>query len=215
MNITIRVDTTALTAAMSDLAKKQVPFALARTLNNVLIDAQSETIRTVRRGFVVRREDFLRRTVKMVQFASKNAPTAVLAITGPGGDIYAKHEAGGRKLPRGRSLALPQQARRTKRDIISKANRPAAFGLQPHGTSGRVLRGAKRTFAIRNADGTGALFQRTGRGKRSLVRTLYTFTPSAGISARRFFGPTVVDAFETRFDRHFEINFAAAMRSAR
>jgi hypothetical protein len=215
MSVTIRVDTTSLTEGMSDLGKRQVPFALSNTLNNVLIDGQKEAVRGIRARFQIRRDSFLQRAVKMQKFANRRDLTAQLAVTGPNADVFTQHEDGGTKTPRlARALAIPREVKRTKSQVIGKAQRPRALELKQVGSSG-VSKGKRGTFAIRDAQGVGGIFQRTGKGARSKVRLLYAYRRTAQLRPTLEFVDTVTETIAQRFDRQFEIAFTNAVRTAR
>lgn len=218
MSIQIRVDAKPLTESLSALGQRQVPFALSKALNGVLIDAQAEVVRGVRARFTVRKPDFLRRAVKMVQFANRRTLTAALAVTGPNADVYIQHEDGGTKTPTSsRALAVPREVRRTKRDLITKGNRPRGLNLTKAGTGPKatIYKGDKRTFAIRSASGEGLLLQRTGRGRASRLRLLYLFRRQAQLQPRLEFGDTVTQTIVERWDRQLDLAFTEAVRTAR
>lgn len=218
MSVQIRVDAKPLTESLSALGQRQIPFALSKALNGVLIDGQSEVVRGVRQRFTVRKPDFLTRAVKMVQFANRRTLTAVLAVTGPNADVYIQHEEGGQKVPRqARALAVPREVRRNKRELITKGNRPRGFGLQKKGTGPKatMYQGEKRTFAIRSQNGEGLLLQRVGRGKNSRVRLLYLFRRRVSLAPRLQFGDTVTQVILDRWDRQLDLAFTEAVRTAR
>lgn len=213
--MTIRIDDSDVQRGFRDLVDRQMPFVIAETINGVMIDAQKDALRTIHAAFLVRRPDFLRRTVKMVRFAKKRSQIAELAITGPGADIYAKFEEGGLKQPiRGKSLAIPRDVRRTKRDLITAKNKP------------RALINARKAFVIRTQAGVGLILERYGRktakkrrrvpgGSGRNTRVLYALSPKARIDDRLEFFDTVTRTFELRLDRQFEVAFTQALRTAR
>lgn len=206
---------------------KQIDFATANALNDTAFefrDAERKGISermTVRREFVVQgiqvpREGRARRDhlVAEVEVEAKR-------------DFLAKFEKGGTKRPRdGHSLAVPEDARPSPRELIPKRLRPRALqvadgpaqtiSFRKNGTirRGKVRQkgqGLFRTFLI---EGMG-IFQRVGRGGGSSVRLLYAFTPQAQIDPELRFFETARDVFDRSFSKHFQRRFLEALRSAR
>lgn len=92
-------------------------------------------------------------------------------------EIYSRapwlqlQETGGRKTPRKQHLAIPTtNVRRTKRDLISKVQRPQALG--------------NKLFDIRTKKGTEFLAMRVGRGKKAQLKFMYTLARGAQIPPR-------------------------------
>ena len=105
---------------------------------------------------------------------------------------------------------------RTGRGRYRLAARPTLLNLRKHGTSGRVLRGGRRTFLIRNsAGGGGGIFQRFGSKGRSEVRLLFALVPRVSITPDLDFLDTVTQIVNTRFADRFFRRFDEAVLSAR
>lgn len=148
--------------------------------------------------------------LKIKPFANKRRLSATVQIEPLGGqrtaDILAKFEEGGTKRPReGRHLAVPIEARRTKRGIISRAQRPRAFQFREIGKS---IVGLKRTFLIPRV----GIFQR--RGKRK-VRLLYASERTVPIPAALGFVENATRVVRVMFRRRFRKAFQQAVRMAR
>lgn len=113
-------------------------------------------------------------------------------------DWLELHEKGGTKRGRGGGrIAVPtENVRRTKRDIISRANRPG--GLRN-----------KRTFVIKTKRGD-VLYQRKYKGKRSHIVALYNLEPRVQIKKRSTFFEPVSKVVRRRVER----NVVAGMRHA-
>ena len=77
-------------------------------------------------------------------------------------------ESGGTKSPKGRHLAIPTtNVRRTKRDLISKPQRPQALG--------------SKAFHIKTKAGAEMLAMRIGRGKNKGLRFMYVLSKQASV----------------------------------
>jgi hypothetical protein len=201
----ISVETKAARDMFDDLAAKQMPYVMSKTINGIMLDAQAEVVRGIHERFQIKNRQFVKYSVKMRKFAKKNSLTAELGIADQrGSDILAKFEEGGTKTATdGRTLAIPVGVPRGARGV-SPGNRP------------RTLIQAKKAFVIRTNEATGAgvILGRRGRGGKE-VRTLFVLTPRVKIDNRLRFHDTVARTFELRFDRHFDLAFTEAMRTAR
>lgn len=236
----IHVDIRKAEQYLRGMHRDQIPFALSQALNKTALKVQSEVREDIQESFTLRRRDWAMRTVKIGRgdFAKKNRLRAIVRMESPGGgkrtDILAKFEKAHTKRPRGGSrLAIPVEVRTTKVGVTRKGQRPKSFEFVHHG--GNVWIGKKRTFMIRNPDGTGGIYQRTGprnkRGKRdtrdrrfrdkvvqrkdSSLRQLYRFTPTAGIDKRLHFEDTARKVVITTFHKEFAEAFKNAIRTAR
>lgn len=202
----IRTNAAEVALSLKDIPARQIPFALASTINIVVQDAQAAQVRAMHRAFQIRRADFLRRQVKIHQFASKRDLRAHLGFAGDRADVFAKFEAGGTKTPRGgRTIAVPVEARRNKRDLITAANRPKQL----------LATASKRAFLVRGADGDGVILQRVGRGRRTKTRVLYGLTPRVQLPASLGFVDRVTETVMLRVARAAEVGFSRALASAR
>lgn len=146
---------------------KQLPFGIARGLTKTVKGAQSEILSTVPREFTVR-GNWLKPSNK---FGIKIKPATKRDLTaevGTNADWLKLHESGGTKKPSGSNIAIPTvNVKRTKRDIIRRAQRPNA------------LRG-KRDVVLKTKKGA-VLFQRKFKGKRSKLVPLYNLESRARI----------------------------------
>ena len=144
----------------------------------------------------------------------------------PTREFLFKFEEGGTVRPRGTRLAVPDEVRRGKTGVVSRVMRPRRLEFERWGSGPRaeVHRGKKRTFMIRRADGTGAIFQRLGRRGRKRIpgqrrpgklRMLFSFTPQAHIEPSLEFELTAQTVFTSTFASNFEASFDRAVRTAR
>lgn len=216
--IEITVDPTKALAQLDRDEKQQIPFALSRAINSTALDVQRAGRNRFRSVFTLRRPDWADRSMKIKQFATKRNPVAIIGIESPGNaqrsDILAKFETDTQKVPRGRSLAIPVGAnvKRNNKDIITKAQRPAAYNFHKQGN--RIV-GDRRTFIIRKPDGSGLILQRKGRGRRSQTFALYILAKRARLVPDLKFIPGAQSVVDTRFNQHMQREFDNAMRTAR
>lgn len=183
-------------------AEKQVRFAISKSLTQTAKEAQKAVLRDIDATFTVRNNWSQPSNAMGVKAlpASKSDLSAAVATRA---DWLIPHEEGEDKVPEGRHLTVPStNVRRTKRDIVARAQRP------------RALRG-KRDLVLPLKGGGLGLFQRRGRGKGSKLVFLYTMARRARIRRQ----PTVVEptvrTFEKKFDGLLEKNLREAFRTAR
>jgi hypothetical protein len=236
--IRVSVDTTGLDRMLLDMHRRQIPFATATAINETAKQFQIFQRRHMHGTFKVRRANWVDQSVKITHFAKKQPGRqyAEIAIVSPGGgqrsDILAKFEEGGMKRPRGRSIAVPDSVKRTKADVVSKANRPKAFHFKLHGKGSKatVYRGDKRTFMIQRPDGSGAIYQRFGskikrtllggiagrtrRSRDTATRTLYSLTPDALIDRRLKFVVNARGVVRDVWAREFNKAFGNAVATS-
>lgn len=190
---------------------RQIPFALARGINDAIDAAQKAQRQHQADVFTIRRKSFADLSVKRTKAATKASLSAVLEIQSPGGrkGIFEKFEEGGTKTPQGKSLAVPvvgSRVKRTERSVVGKANRPRAL-LANQATTRRVFildRGETRT-----------IMEASGTGKRAKVRPLFNLIPQAKIDDRLDFVDTVTAAVNESFPAAFKRRFDEALRTAR
>lgn len=237
----ITVDASSLTRYMDDFHQRQVPFALANSLNDVAKLFQYRQREHMGQIFTVRRKAWVDNAVKISEFATKRKLSATVEILTAGGksrsDILAKFETYTVKTPRSApTLFIPAAARANPGAIVPSSLRPKNLHFKEVGGSrmaghasrlhskhlrGGVLRGAlkvyegeKNTVMIRNAQGQGVVLQRVGRGKRAGMRLLFTLAPKAKLTPNLQFVAHAREAV-THIGEFFKARFAEAMYSAR
>lgn len=222
----IKVDTNAADVAglLRRIFHDQVPFATSSAINTTAKQFQKAQRAHQRRVFEVRRPTFMDRAVKIRPFASKRKLEAVVSIDPPGGaarsDIITKFEQDRRKAPRsGSRLAIPtHDVPKTAAGIVRKPFRPASLELKEIGrtrSGGKLSRGKKRTFAVREPGGRGFIAQRIGRRGSGKTRLLFVFEPEVPIRPELHFHRNAQRTVSTRFPSNFATAFDKAVRGAR
>jgi len=245
INITVSSNAAEVSRVLRALYADQLPFAAMKALNRTGNAVQDAQRKGQRQRFEVRRTQWADRSVKRGRgdFATKQRLQAIVRIEAYGdpsrSDVLTQHEKAGTKRPKsGKRLAIPVEARPGRSKAAYHKEKPKAFGFTPHGKSRRVYTGDRRTFMVLNPDGSGGIYQRTGRkvrGRRRLatqgrrmasslttrrvqdqnVRTLYTFTPRGKLDARLGFEETARRVIEQEWPKAMREEFARAVRSAR
>ena len=224
--IDIVVDYKHVLRHLDDLAERQIPFALAKSINATVAaqsgrasygTVQGEERLQLRKAFELRRTEWADRSVKVTHFASKREPWATIGIHPPGAsgaqraDILTKFETDREKRPKdGHTIAVPVGSRikRSNKGIISKRDRPKAYNFRQ---VGNAIRGDRGTFIVREADGSGWIFQRTKKG----VFALYRLVTQVEIDPELHFVETALKTLDRVWAINMEKAFEEAMRTAR
>ena len=195
--------------AQSDLANKQLPFAVARALTLTAQDAQTQIRSNMGQRFTIRNAWSQRGIV--VKPADKNVVPARSAVFV--GDLWAyllQQETGGMKVPThlGTALgistssghiAVPVDIRATPTQILVKSLRPKALL-------------ARKDVFIKDLGGAQAIMQRLPQHK---LRLLYILAASATIHPRLGLVETALKVGEQRWAINFAASFQVALATAR
>lgn len=229
MRVELKTNAAKVSRRAQLLFADQMPFATSLAINDTVKDAQRAQERHMREAFTVRRPGwFIKRSekvrsIKIKPFSTKQNWRAVVRVEPPGGperaEIITRHEERGRREPHeGRALAVPIEARPTKKALVKKSVRPAAFKFKRVATRGstEIYKGRKRTFMIRHADGSGAVLQRVGPGKSGTfagTQVLYRLKKSVPIAPRLEFFRTMRRVVEQKFAANYRRAFRRAVRT--
>ncbi|MEM8849268.1 MAG: hypothetical protein AAGE03_04450 [Pseudomonadota bacterium] len=170
MDFNIRSNVTTVQRGLNDVARRQIPFAIAMAINEVLDRIKRSTDRRMRR-VLDRPTPFTMKAFAVRRARKSNLRGSVFAK-----DIQARYlifaEEGGTRRPRGRALLVPWKMRRNK------------YGNVPRG-------GVKRTLARPD------VFVATGSSPRTRHLTPGVYQRPKG---RRNAGqdPNLLAAFEAR-----------------
>lgn len=203
MNIDVRVDSSGLNKWLGFLAQDQIPYACARTLTTLAQDAQAEVRRQLPRRFTVR-NTFVEKGVRIKAATKANLQSEVFANTEGtfSLDFMLLQEEGGAKRPRGRSLAIPVGAKRSKRDIVTQANRPRA-ALSKKGV---FISHQDTAETVHLSPG---IYKRVGKRRLSLQ---FDLEPRADVKPRWDFVHTVLGVAERRGPRLLSLAIQGALK---
>jgi len=214
MSITVRIDTKALTTGLTALDQKQIPFAVSLALNRVGTEFQKAERAHFATVFTERRKEFLDRegVKRLSPPASKRNPSVTYGVSSRA-DFLNKFEAGDTKHPiSGKHLAIPEQVKRNKRDIITKSNRPRQLVDRLGNRSG-----AGRVFVLRDQKGKlkPGVYQTTGKRGRGALKFLYSLAGQAKTPKVLQFEETAQRIVSQRWAEVFNVAFAEALRTAK
>lgn len=189
--IDVKADFRAAERVLSDLGRKQLPFAMAMAINEtamVVKEAEAEEI-----GAVFDRPTRFTQNGLFVARASKSRLTATVGVKRIQAGYLELQVTGGTRRPKGQALVVPVNARLN------------AYGNLPR----RAVAGMKRkkgAFVASRSSGTrlpAGIYQRTGRKGRGGLKMLVAFEPRASYRARYRFGPVAEEAALSRFEDAF------------
>lgn len=212
----ITLDVSGAIKTMTALQQQQLPFARSLAVNKLGEAFQQAERARLGQIFTLRRKSFveLQGVKRLGGIATKASPTVTYGID-PKASFLEKFEDQRVKRPTlgaGHSLAVPVQARRSRADIITTANRPKALIAK-----GKTRKGAGRVFVLtakRGPLGPG-VFQTTGRKGRGAVKLLFAFESQVRIDPTLSFVETAKKIADERWPSIFDDAMAQALRTAR
>jgi len=167
---------------LNNLRERDLRFSVAYGLTMIAKDAQAVEIRILPEKFTLRTGWWKPNTPYGIKITPANKQTLESAVF-TRAQWLPLHETGGVKQASGKRLAVPlvgsssirgdiqYGVKRTKRDLVMKSQKPRALS---------------NAFIIKGKRGD-LLAQRTGKGKRSVLRIMYALEPKANISKRLMF----------------------------
>lgn len=192
------------TAYLEALSKGELAFGIAKGVTDLANAARDEVIWDLPNKFTLRTAWWKPGSMYgfNVQRASKTMPMATIYTRAPWMQLQ---ETGGVKRSSAHRLAMPTRGdggiRRTTRDLVPKNLKPGALG--------------SKAFVMHTKRGFDMLAMRTGRGKTSKLRFLYTLKPQANIPARLHFQETVRKFVNNKGNSYLQRGIEYALRTVR
>jgi hypothetical protein len=216
----VTMDTKALQAALAQ-APDQIRFAVSKGLNDLAIRAADVQRADMRTRFTIRNENVLKYGIVRTEKATKQSLASAVGVSQQAAGsreafgYLKKFERGGRKGPlQGSTVGVPEDVRRTKRGIVTKAQQIKAFNLV---RNGKQVQGQKRTFMVKPKSGSAAalILQRVAKGKRSVVKVLYVLERSVPIQPILHLADNAIKTARTEWTRIWNDSVALALRTMR
>ena len=221
----VRVDTAKAMAGLTNLQRRQYPFALALALTKTAKLAAAGVRARTRSEFKLHTE-FIPRGVRVeparkADVAMGRAHSAVKTAPIISG-FMPIHEEGGTRGPKETSIALPGKALRkrkfkTQTGKVRKRWRPATLLKDYTGERGRrgTGGGKRKPFIIGKRGGQPAMVVRRRGKSPTPLEILYIFRPLASYAKRWDFEDTVRRIAPRAFPRKFEAAMARAIATAK
>ena len=190
LQITVKDNIAEFTRDLSNIQKRQIPFATSRALNDTAIHAQEAVVGRITRIFQNRKRWWLKQqpTGIKVEFSRKNKLSAAVYSNAY---FLPLQEDGGLKKPKtARQLAVP----------FPKV--PKKF--HKAGGARELLASNRKAFSTPEG-----IFRRKGK-KRYPIEPMFHYTPTANVSPVLRFDTTI----EQTVDRVFMLNFSNRLEQA-
>lgn len=206
--ISIRINAREVEQSINGL-RADMEWVLQNTVNDLLKGAREEQLKTMRATFTIRNESFLKNSIRITQYATRQTPTGILGVADLGNkktsDIWNRFEGGGTKTPTtSKNLAIPS--------VISWSNRARAL---PKSSRPRNL---KRSFVIKDGGDT-YIFNRVGKkskkdssGRDPNIKFMYVLKNGVRIPDRLKFYQTVVPYVEQNYNDTINRLLAVSLR---
>ena len=163
--ISIHVDYRAALGMLTDMERKQLPYAMKLALNRVAIKAQVAEMEHMQKVYKLRRPEFVLKGVKIAKpdFATKSSWRVIISLAYPDDRQFLNpHEKGGAKVRHGGKRLWQPNEQVFKSKIINRGNplHPKNLKLRLN-ASGRI-QGEQGTFLVRTK-GQVLILQRVAR----------------------------------------------------
>lgn len=198
MQISVTSDINKAIKSLSDLQKKQIPYAASKAINDTAVDARN----AVQAQAEQKLDKPTRQTLSAfkVKYANKRDLVGEVFIL-PWAYEYLKYQiAGGTRPTRGHGTGVP-----------TKNARLNQYGNIPARKKGLVKNSRQFIATIRGIEG---VWEKHGRGGKA-VRLVVAFEKSVNYKPRLFFHYIVQGVIENKFVKYFDKNLKQALASAR
>ena len=205
--LNIKDDIKRATRRLTDIEKRQIPFATAGAINDTLFDIRKQIVDvTAPRAFEVRNRRFFGVAFRVEKAKKTKLKGAVFDRLGRAS--LGLHARGGVKRPRGQHIAIPGRDIENKRTVggaIRKALRPR----QVLSKAGR-----RQAFKIKFQSGQEAIVRRKGK-KRTPIQVLYLLERSVRIRKSFRFHEDATKVARRVLPGHFRKRLRQALKTAR
>lgn len=205
MDLDFSADFRDLERALSDVMQRQLPFAMALSLNDTAMEVKEAEERGIEKAFD-RPTPFTKRGV-YVRRANKSTLTATVGMRRVQAEYLELQAKGGTRLPKRKALVIGAGLRRNKYGNLAKN------AVKRAEAKGNTFVARKRGAGSHLAPG---LYQR-GKGKkgRVSVKLLVAFEPKAQYKKRFEFQPLALRAARSVYEGHLVQRLKQAQATAR
>jgi hypothetical protein len=239
IRFSIKADTDQMYKKLDNLARRQIPFAVARAVTQTAVKVRNEDItREYMRTFEARNLSFImavhrvyganvsfaKRTgvaVASIQPVDDPVPTGTTASAGgsrqgttktrAGTQFMKRHVKGGIKASGRTKLAIPVTGAK-----LTRRRSGSMEGAMTKASKPKQVLARKNTFiGTSKRTGNSMIMQRTGKGKNAKVNALYTLSSSAKIKRVYDPLPAAKRGIARTFPSLFRKSFVGALRTAK
>ncbi len=200
MQLNVRSNIREFTAGMTDIQRRQIPYALSRALNDTAVSVQSAEVENVQRVFKNKKNWWNRNnrnTGIRVEFSSKKKLTASVYTNA---HFAQMQEDGGTKLPRKRYIAIPTNQ--------------APKNIQKSGGVAKALSNPRSFISSYNGETNAAVYQRKGK-KTYPLKVLFVLTPKAEVKPAMHYMDTAMNRAKRDFNGYFAERLSVALATAK
>jgi hypothetical protein len=176
---------------ISNIAKKQIPFAVAKTLTNIAQKSQEEVRRNIKEKFFIRKRSGGFESSIRIKPATKTKLTAEVYTMAA---FAALQQTGGTKKAKDGRLAIPAYQAINKVKKRSDSSSPSTYL-------------AGDAFKIKTKSGQEVIAQRKGKE----LKILFFLRKNAEIDKRLDMIETTTKTVKDRFDGQFSSNLSEAL----
>jgi len=240
IRFSIKADTDQMYKKLDNLARRQIPFAVARAVTQTAVKVRNEDItREYMRTFEARNLSFImavhrvyganasfaKRTgvaVASIQPVDDPVPTGTTASgfagapqgtkkTRAGTQFMKRHVKGGIKTSGRTKLAIPVTGAK-----LTRRRSGSMEGAMTKASKPKQILARKNTFiGTSKRTGNSMIMERTGKKKNAKVKALYTLAPSAKINRVYDPLPAAKRGIARTFPTLFRKSFVGALRTAK
>lgn len=190
---------------LSDVARKQLPFATAKALNETAKDIKKNAEKGLRKNLKFPTPFTMR--AYTIWWASKRKQRAAVFAKDKQAIYLKRQEEGGVRYPASKAIVVP---------VGQKVNR---YGNMPRNALKRALASPHVFSGKPNGGRTGGIYRRLGASAKNpagkKLQLLMHYTPKADYSKRLRFRVGAEKTAAARFPKHFVEQLANAIKTAR
>jgi hypothetical protein len=210
MQISVKTDINSINRTLSNIQRKQLPFAISQALNDTAMEAREVATANLE-TYLDKPVPFTKRAIRYTK-STKRHLVATVQIA-PTQYAYLKHQIkGGRRFPNRKAIPVPFKNQPTNQ-----------YGNLPRGTIGKLL--AKPNTFSGSIKGVAGIWQRghysrggkfsvATKSRSTAVRLLVAWEKDVDYQARYPYSQIVKAVVRTKFQRHLKARLAAALQSA-
>lgn len=203
INIDIEKDLIKLQKQLGAVKAKQLPYAVAKALNELAVEARPLVQEEFKHKLTIRNKGLLKKSIQ-INWAQKNDwPFAQSEVGIPDNfEFMSEHVTGAmRKAMSAHGRAVPLDVKRSSSGKVVASMKPSA------------LLKKKNTFIIHSRGGKEIIARRENKNEKYPIKIMYGFTSKAKIRGEVSFQAQVTNMFSSRFDLILGRQLAQAIAS--
>lgn len=192
-------------SSLTDLGKKQVPFAISKALNDTAFQAKSAMDAQIKQK-LDRPMPFTQRATKYKKSNKRNLE-AIIFIQDNQAEYLKYVFSSGIRKPKKKAIPTP-----TKKIRLNK------YGNLPRKKISKLLSDKSKYFSGKPKGFSNmpeGIYQKTGRGKRKAIKLLIQWEPEKKHVQKLNFDKTVIGVVKNNFEKNFQKAITYAIQTAK